>query len=210
MMYRCYVLTLAVVVAAILTQATGVQAGPVGTQGFADIGSPSANTANITTATTFTIGDLFTSTAQTGIFDGLSHQDVGSVTFNIGMGYNGSFSFASSVLGDFTSQAIEVVSSSTSAGGSSSSVSIDIVGNWLPGSYGGLSKSTVYTAVFAVSFNQAPSGTGTISDSATFSVNAPIFAAAVPEPASIVLGLTSIVGCGVGFGLRRRSRRSAA
>jgi hypothetical protein len=202
MMLRRFVAGMAVAVAAILTQATSVQAGSVGTQGFADMGSPTVGGGDIFTATTFTIGDLVTTTAQTGAFDGLSRQDFGPVTFTTDstLGVDTSFAFGNSTFGYFSSEAI------VPAGTGTGSVSFFIVGNWTPGSYSGYKGlSGSYVTSFAISFNQ-PSGGGAISDSATISVTAAsVTTAAVPEPSSIVLGLTGIVVCGLGFGLRRRS-----
>ena len=58
MQYRVFLAAMAMAVAAILSQASYVQAGS--TLGFDDNGTPTVNTGNINTATIFTIGDLQT------------------------------------------------------------------------------------------------------------------------------------------------------
>ena len=60
-------------------------ADPTGSQGFADIGDPTANgswTGNIETATAFVIGDAVSATSDTGLFAGMPMQTFGAVSFN--------------------------------------------------------------------------------------------------------------------------------
>jgi membrane-associated protease RseP (regulator of RpoE activity) len=179
-----------------LSLTTGVQAGPVGTQGFADTGTPTAGgsaTGDINTATSFTIGDLVTNTNQTGFLSGLSTQTFGAVTFDTTSGT--SLTFGNSTFGTFASTTITEV---TNVAGF---VNIYVVGDWTPGSYGGFTGGP-YAASFSISFTQTPAHTGSISDSGTFSIPPAI---AVPEPTSVVMGLT-----GLAFGVvvwRHRRRR---
>jgi hypothetical protein len=169
------------------------KAGPVGTLGFSDPGSPTANTGDINTATSFTIGDLFSSTAETGIFVGLGHQDFGAVTFSTGT--STSFSFSNSVFGTFSSTSI------TEAVNTPGVVAFYILGNYTAGTVD--PGTGTNPASFTLSFTQTPAHTGIISDSGTFSVP-PASPPGVPEPATLVLGLTSIVGGGLFHLLRRR------
>jgi hypothetical protein len=172
------------------------KAGPVGTLGFADIGTPTANTGDINTATSFTIGNLISTTAETGIFAGpppMLSQDFGSVTFSTGT--PASFSLSNSVFGTFTSTSI------TEAVNSPGLVGFYILGTYTAGSVD--PGSGTNPASFTLSFTQTPASTGSISDSGSFSVP-PASPPGVPEPATLVLGLTSIVGGGLFHLIRRR------
>lgn len=195
-MKRLLVPALLVVACAVGT----AKAGPVGTLGFSDIGSPTANTGNINTATSFTIGELFSTTESTGVFVGLPHQDFGAVTFSIST--PGSFSFGNSLFGTFTSTSI------TEGMNSPGVVSFYILGDYTAGT---IDPGTgTNPASFTLSFTQTPIYTGSISDSGTFSV--PPADAPAPEPATLVMGLTGIVAGGGWFYLvrRRRGRKAAA
>lgn len=179
------------------------KAGPVGTLGFSDIGTPEAGgspTGNINTATSFTIGELFSTTAETGIFVGLGHQDFGSVTFSTLS--PGSFAFSNSVFGSFTSTSI------TEAVNSPGVVAFYILGSYDPGTVDSGDSGKSYTASFTLSFTQTPAFTGSISDSGSFSVNASS-PPSVPEPTTLIMGLTSVVGGGFLFHLLRRRVRKA-
>jgi hypothetical protein len=174
------------------------QAGPVsGTQAFVDAGSPTFSPGtDINTATTFTIGDWVSTTSQTGIFTPTSLPkltDFGSVTFSVGAPT--SFSITQPIFGTFTSTSI------TEAMVSPGIVGFYILGNYTPGTV--VSGGTEQLASFTISFNQSPNG-GAISDSGTFSVP-PAQNPFVPEPSTLIMGLTSVVG-GIFFHLRRRRR----
>jgi len=179
------------------------RAGPVGTLGFTDIGTPPADgspTGDINTATSFTIGDLFSTTARSGIFVGLPHQDFGSVTFSTSTPV--SFSFSNSVFGSFTSTSI------TEAVNSPGVVGFYILGSYDPGTVDSGDSGKSFNASFTLSFTQTPAFTGGLSDSGTFSIDvAP--PPGVPEPATLVMGLTSVVGGGLLFHLLRRRARKA-
>jgi hypothetical protein len=179
------------------TVGTAQAASVTGTQAFADIGAPTANTGDINTSTTFTIGDWVSSASQSGIFTPTSMPagtNIGPVTFSVGSAT--SFAITNSVFGTFNSTSI--TEGLTSPG----VVFFYILGNYTPGtvSPGG----TLQPASFTISFTQTPAHTGSISDSGTFSVP-PAQNPFVPEPSTLVMGLTSVVG-GIFFHLRRRRR----
>ncbi len=180
-------------------------ASPVGTQGFADLGSPQAGgstTGNINTATTFKIGDMFTTSSNTGIFSGLGSQNIGAVSFDTTSA--NSLSFTNTAFGTFTSTSIDEYTNKPGT------VAFYVLGTWTPGTYN--NNNTTYTggpydASFTISFTQTPAGAGNaISDSATFSIP-PSGNPSVPEPASIVMGLTGLVIGGLAY---RRHRRQAS
>jgi hypothetical protein len=182
----------AVVATLLLLTGAQSQAGFIGTLGFVDIGSPTANTGNINTATSFTLGN-FLSTVGTGALAGLPSQSFGSPTFST----SGSipFSITSASFGTFTSTSIVLLSSGVGT------ISFGFLGNWTPGTYVGGGATTA--ASLTISFTQTPANTGQIGDSATFSVP-PAFS--VPEPASIAM---VVMGLGGVFAVRRYRRRAA-
>jgi PEP-CTERM motif len=179
------------------------RAGIVGTQAFADIGTPTVNTGDINTATAFTIGDLVSTSSNTGAFAGMPSQTLGSVTFDTTV--PGSLSFGNAVFGTFTSTSI------TEPGNIPGSVTLYIVGNYTPGTYVGGGSST--TASFTVDFTQTPAHTGSISDSGTFATppaSPPnVGGSSAPEPSSVVLGLIGVGIVGACRLVRRRSARAA-
>lgn len=75
-----------------------------GSQGFADIGTPVADTGNINTAATLTIGNLISTGASVGYFTGLSTQIFGPVAFNPSV--PSSISFGNATFGSFLSMSI--------------------------------------------------------------------------------------------------------
>lgn len=176
-------------------------AGPIGTQGLADIGTPAAGgspTGNINTATSFTIGELISTGANTGVFNGMPTQVFGSDTFTLGA--NGSFSITSAVFGTFTSTSIVEASNVPGV------VGIYVLGEYTPGSYVTGFGSGPFLASVTLSFTQTPAGAGgSISDSGTFSVPAAPPPSAAPEPASFVLLGLGAVGM-VGYRRYRRAR----
>jgi hypothetical protein len=88
-------------------------------------------------------------------------------------------------------------------------VGFNIVGSCDPGTIDLGDSGKSFNVSFTLSFTQTPVDTGSISDSSTFSVNADS-PPGVPEPATLVLGLTSVVGGGLLFRLRRRQRARKA
>ena len=167
----------------LLVSTAALGATPTGTQGFADLGIPLANgspTGDILTATSFTIGDLVTTAAQSGVFMGLPLQSFGSVTFN--MTSPTSFVFTDGAFGTFHSTFIDPIEAG-------SSITFFMRGNWTPGTFE-KGFSGAFPSDLTISFTQTPRTDGVLSDSATFSTPAQV--AAVPEPATIgllVLGL---------------------
>ena len=110
-MRRRMVVVLAIALAAIVSQTPTAKAGS-STQGFVNVGTAEADgtsTNDINGAATLTIGDLSTNTTQTGFFVGLSHQDLGQVTFSTTVGSNDSLSFGDSDFGTFTSTSLKVL-----------------------------------------------------------------------------------------------------
>jgi hypothetical protein len=201
MQHRTLFAGLAIALAAVLSQATNVHAGPVGTQGLADVGGPTVDTGDINTATTFTIGDLLSTYSHTGVFVGMTAQDFGPASFTTTSPT--SFSFGNSVFGSFSSNVIMLAAEGPGT------ISYYIAGEYTPGSYVTGYGSGPFAASLTISFTQTPPGPGgAISDSATFSVP-PTPPPSIPEPASVVLGLTGILGCGLMHYLRRRSIKIA-
>ena len=165
-----------------------VQALPTGTQGFADIGTPTADAGNLSAATTFMMGDLVSTTANTGIFTGMPNQIFGSVSFDTTM--PGSLMFGNGVFGHFTSTSFTETFMPRA-------VIIFALGEWTPGTQGGVTGGPFMSDV-TIAFTQTAGGA--ISDSATFATPPP---SSVPEPAT--LGLMAL-GLAVGLAGRRRRR----
>ncbi len=202
-------LFLALAASAILTSPTSNlfagSATPIGTQGFADIGTPLAggsSTGDINSATSFTVGNMVSNTSNTGVFSGMTSQTFGGVSFNTTSAT--SLSFTNSVFGSFTSTSIDEYTNKPGT------VAFYVLGTWTPGTYNSNNTNFTggpYDASFTISFTQTPSGAGgAISDSATFSIP-PSGMPGVPEPASIVMGLTGLLIGGLAY---RRHRRQAS
>jgi hypothetical protein len=182
----------------LLLAGTQSQASFVGTQGFADVGSPTANTGNINTATTLTIGEMLSTSSQSGAFVGLSTQIFGSVSFSTATGANTSLTFGDAAFGTFTSTSLKVAASAPGA------TSYYILGEFTPGTFSGFGGVTSpQSASITISFTQTPAGSGSISDSATLSVPP---SGTIPEPASFAM---VVIGLGGVFAVRRFRRRAA-
>jgi len=174
--------------AALMFAATVAKADSVGSQGFADLGSPSVSPgADINNATQFTIGSLITNSNSLGVFAGISTQSFGSVTFDTTNPT--SLSFGNATFGTFSSTSI------TQTSNTAGSVSFNILGNFVGGSYTGTLTPNPAPASFTISFTQTPAGTGAISDSSSLSI--PPVASSVPEPSSIMLVGLGVVSMGV-------------
>lgn len=181
---------------------SGVALGdpPVGTQSFADLGIPLANgspNGNILTATTFTVGDLVSTLAQSGVFAGLPVQNFGSITFSTNKAT--SLVFKDGPFGTFTSTLIDPTVDTSHAG---TTIAFFVVGNWTPGTFEKGAGLGPFPSDLTLSFTQTPGGSGTISDSATFST--PQQVAGVPEPGSLGLALVAFGGLGIALWRRRK------
>jgi hypothetical protein len=179
------------------------KAGPVGSQVFNDNGTTTVNTGDINTATMFTFGDLVTTGGQSGIFVGMPTQNFLAQSFSLDSSTN--FSISSTAFGTFTSTSI------TEAVNMPGFVGIYILGNYNPGTIDSADSGTSFPASFSVGFTQSSAGNGAISGSGTFTVppaNAPD-PPGVAEPATLVMGLTSVVGGGLFHLLRRRRAKKA-
>lgn len=172
-----------------------MQANSLGAQSFADVGSPVADTGNINTATTFTIGDLMSTSANAGYLAGMPKLDFGSVTFNSDDG--SSLSFGDSFFGSFVSSSITEIQSGPGMVGFYV-LGLYSGGTYDPGIVGDLASLTI-------SFTQTPSVTGVISDSASFADPPAPEPGSAPEPTTLTLMGSALVG---GFALFQRRRRT--
>jgi hypothetical protein len=174
--------------------AGSAQAAVVGTQGFADVSTPTVDTGDINTATQFTIGDLVSTSANTGVFSGLPTQFFGAVSFNVIDAT--SLTFGNATFGTFQSTAIDE-EFNTSGG-----VRFYVLGDWTSGAYGGVTPGS-YDSSFTISFTQTPAHLGSISDSATLATPP----AAAPEASTWAMMIIGFAG--LGFAGYRASRKSA-
>jgi hypothetical protein len=181
----------------------GAGAAVIGSQGFGDINGPSANgspTGDINTATSFTIGEMVSSLSQDGIFDGMSTQDLGEIPFSSLVG--NSMSFGNSVFGAFQSTEIAVGANEPGI------VSFNVLGEWTPGTQGGLAGTGKRLASFTVSLTQTEVHDGSLSLSATFSATDTLVA--VPEASTWAMMLAGFAGLGVAGSMASRKRAAAA
>lgn len=185
---------------ATLVAAGTAMADPVGAQSFVDLGNPTANgspTGNINTATAFMIGDLTSTTDNEGVFFGMPAQGFGSVSFNTTIPT--SLDFGNSVFGHFASSSITEIANDPGA------VAFFVVGQWTPGTFGSVTGGP-FSAEFTISLDQTPAHNGLIADSATFALPA---TTPIPEPSSLLLGLTGLAALALIYGHRRRPRHLA-
>ena len=133
-----------------------------GGQGFADIGSPYCNTANINTSTAFTIGNLISTAASVGYFAGLSTQILGPISFSTSVG--SSFSFGNATFGAFSSTSIREISNTPGQR------TFLIIGTYTAGTFNPVLTPNPASAEITLAFSQSPAGSGAISDSATLSI----------------------------------------
>jgi hypothetical protein len=208
---------LAFALAVLISQSAWAQ--PVGTQGFADTDNPTANTSDITTASSFTLGSgaLFGSTgSQTGLFIGMSTQSFGPLTLDVLGGppassldvpfATSSLSFGSvgSVFGKFTSTETELIAYTT---GVNASVAYLVEGNWTAGTYASGFTGNTYAASMTFAITQTGGPGNAIGDTATFAVP-PSPLVITPEPSTVVIAGLGALGM-IGYGLRRRKALGA-
>ena len=175
-----------VIVGLLAVSAELVAQGATGTLQFIDLAGGSISPGNsITTATTFTIGDMY-SISGTGVFASYPSKDFGSVTFTPSVPT--SLSFSRNDFGNFVSTAIEKLNSS------SSQVTYEAFGVYNSGPFDGGAIVSA-PATFTTTFSQSQAGSS-ISDSSTFTLTT------VPEPSSLALCLMSGLGGLLAF--RRR------
>jgi hypothetical protein len=179
-----------------LSATAGLRADTIlGTQGFdAHGGVITSNTGDVTTATFFTFSSAGSTLNQTGIFVGMPIQAGGPLSVDVSSptGLN----FSTSVFGAFNSTSISTISQG------SNQADFRVDGMWTPGTFSGFSGLTggPFMADILLSFMQAGGPDTAISLSGTLTVTEP---SAVPEPSSIVMVLTGLIGGVVMFGLRR-------
>jgi hypothetical protein len=195
----------------VLTQSELPQVFPVaappsaGSQGFVDLGTPTVNTGNIDTATSFTIADLRTTSANVLYFAGFPALSTtftpSPITFTVGSGTSLSFSaFSGPDFGSFVSSSI------TEDASGPGFRTFTFVGSYTAGSYfeGSPLIPNPAPASFRIAFTQTPVGTGAISNSATLAIPP------VPEPSTMMLAVVGIAGGLVVHQSNRQRRNRAA
>jgi len=201
MTHRSFVAALAMAVAAILSQATSVQAGGIiGTlplAGFTvtedgtNLGNSTTITASFAATTGPGAGDYSAVPVLTN-FSGPVVLDLKNLTLS---------TMSNATYGSFTASTVTIVSQSASF------LDVYVVGTYTPGS--GLTAGLTPTpSSLNIAITQAGAS---ISEALTLSSPvSPVSIGAVPEPPSVIMGLASVVGCGLFFGLRRRSGKGTA
>jgi len=178
-----------------LPEVTFVASPSNGSQGFADLGAPTANTGNINTATLLSFGNMVSNGSQTGYFTGLVTQVLGPVSIDPALGT--SISFGNGTFGSFASTSI------TEQTNTSGERSFLVLGNYSAGTFDPSLTPNPAPASMTISFTQTPPSIGAISASATLAIPP------VPEPSTAILA-----GVGVGGSLlslqKRRARRPLA
>lgn len=204
MMNRSIIVGLAL--AGLLSQTPDAQAQiVVGSQGFSFTGGVSTDTGNINTATVFTLDGMSTFLGPNNQRDDFLTYVTTAETFAspliLTTSTPTSFTFGNATFGTFVASSVtENVSGSTTE-------SFNMMGTFNPGTDFAAGGFTPGAAEFVISFTQGAPGDAI---SASASLYSPSVTAVVPEPASVVLGLTSILGCGLASGLRRRSGKGKA
>lgn len=182
--------------AATAVHATTIPETSVGFVTFAPSMADGSTSGNINSATSFTLGD-WSSTFASGVLTGMPSQSFGSVSFNTTIPT--SLTFGNAVFGTFTSNSITVEPSFQGF------LNLVVLGLWTPGTQGGLTVGP-FEAQLDISFVQTPINSGFIFATGIFATSGSV----IPEPPSIVLGLTGLAAGVVVYQLRRRRRASVA
>jgi hypothetical protein len=194
MMHRTLVGTFVLALAAIVSQTSSVQAGSiVGSLPFFGL-NVTENGSDLTTSTTITATEVATSGTGTG-----DYSPIGSLT-----SFGGpivldlstkSLTTLSSTYGSFTESSVTIVSQS------SGFLEVYVLGTFTPTSLLGTGLTASLSSLeISVNKNGA-----SLSEALTLSTPP----ASVPEPASLVMSLTSVVAGGLFFGIARKFRKPA-
>lgn len=181
---RCllgFALTLAATLLALPVATAGIVSfpGPLGSQGFVDLGLASAGpTADVNTATAFTVGNLVSTDDSHAFFAGLPEQSFSPMTFSVSDPL--SLKFGNAQFGSFASTKIEELSNDPDVGARSFSVQ----GWFTKGTFGSPLVPNPALTDFTISFSQNSGAGAAISVNATlaFNPNQP-----VPEPATLTM-----------------------
>lgn len=160
---------------------------------------PAANPTNaLATATNFTFANMSSNGNASGDFAGLPNLTIFNST-TLTLGATTGFSFSNATYGTFTQTAVAVLISQGFSGSVVTSESFRVLGNYTGGQVG----TTPLAASLTISFTQTGGPGSSISSSGTVNIP-PLTPGAVPEPASLVMTLTGLVGAGL-VGRRRRA-----
>jgi hypothetical protein len=177
---------------------TGAKADPIATQGFIHTGVVTADgsdTGNINIATVFVIDGWQSSTTNSGSLAGMPVQTFGNITVNTNN--PSSLTFNSPMFGTFTGTSITVALNVPMF------LTLDVMGNWTPGTFGGVTGGP-FASELALSFTQIPAGAGIIGVTGDFSTPPP--GTVVPEPSAIFMVLPGLAAGFVSYRISRRRR----
>jgi hypothetical protein len=165
----------------------------IGVQGFDANADTFTNTDDITTGTSFIMGDWTTTGVNAGVFLGFPPTNFGFVTFETPpLSSTGDFTVSSPNFGTFTS-------TSVTSDVFDHTLDVAFTGNWDPGTFAGFSGlPPVVSATFSVALTQDGGFDTPISGSGTMS-------ASIPLPATLPLFASGLGALGL-LGWRRKRR----
>jgi hypothetical protein len=171
----------------------------LGDQGFADLGPTTANNANLSLATSFTIGSWLNNNSNTLDFSTYTPAFT-LLQFNVPLNLANitSFTFGNASFGTFTASSY-VVTTSTAT-----NVSFLIYGTFDPGTNFPGTKQDLTPTSLNIGFTKA--GTAV---SASGTLSSPPVGLAVPEPASMTLAGLGALGLAFGAYRRRQQQQTA-